>query len=150
MIKKKIIKYVFFIFILSTNIVSAELIKISSEELKVDRNNGKSIFTGNVHAKDNSMELWSEKLTVFYDQKLDNITSIIAIKNVKILRIDFEAYGEKAIYDSKNNELIIEGNVVVIQNENQIFGDKLTMDLENSTSIMTSNSKNRVNAQIIN
>tara|TARA_B100000575_G_C23073798_1_gene618523 strand:- start:953 stop:1405 length:453 start_codon:yes stop_codon:yes gene_type:complete len=150
MIKKKIIKYVFFIFILSTNIVSAELIKISSEELKVDRNNGKSIFTGNVHAKDNSMELWSEKLTVFYDQKLDNITSIIAIKNVKILRIDFEAYGEKAIYDSKNNELIIEGNVVVIQNENQIVGDKLTMDLENSTSIMTSNSKNRVNAQIIN
>ena len=58
------------------------------------------------------------------------------------------AYGDFSKYQVDNEELLLEGNVVVIENDNKIQSDQLILDLANSTSIMTAKTNNRVTAQI--
>ena len=57
--------------------------------------------------------------------------------------------GDEAIYDPIKNELIVIGKVKVTQNDNIILCDEIIIDLENSSSIMRSESTKRVKATII-
>ena len=58
------------------------------------------------------------------------------------------AYGNFSKYLVDNEEILLEGDVVVIEKDNKIKSDQLILDLANSTSIMTSKSNSRVTAQI--
>ena len=137
-----------FIFFISSNITYADTLKISSKQLEVVRKEGLSVFTGDVYAEDKTIKIWSEKLSVLYDDKIEKVREIIAEENVKIIRDDLEAYGDYSSYKPKINELLLSGNITVIQNNNKINCDQLTVDLENSTSIMTSSIDGRVRVKI--
>ena len=144
------IKTFLFIFLISSNLSYAETLKISSKKLEVLRKEGLSVFTGNVYAVDKSMKIWSEKLSVLYDDKIEKIKEIIAEENVKIIRDDLEAYGDYSSYKPKINEMILSGNITIIQDNNRVQCDQLIIDLESSTSIMTANNGNRVRVKIEN
>ena len=60
------------------------------------------------------------------------------------------ALGNTANYKPSKNILTINGNVKVQEKDNIINCDELVLDLNKSTSIMSSYSSNRVNAIIIN
>ena len=145
-------KYIFNVtFIICVfNLITAysDTIKISSEKLNVYRDNNISVFSGNVYAKDDSIKLWSDKISVFYDDANKTINEIIAENDVKIIVNDLIAYGNFAKYQVDNEELLLEGDVVVIEKDNKIQSDQLILDLVNSTSIMTAKSNSRVTAQI--
>ena len=68
--------------------------------------------------------------------------------NVKIIRLDLEAYGNQSNYILKNEELYISGNVTLIENKNKIQCEQLFVDLKNSISIMTAGKESRVTAKI--
>tara|TARA_B100000575_G_C22783727_1_gene464256 strand:+ start:189 stop:650 length:462 start_codon:yes stop_codon:yes gene_type:complete len=144
------IKILSFIFLVSSNFSYADTLKISSKKLEVLRKEGLSVFTGNVYAVDKTMKIWSEKLSVLYDDKIEKIKEIIAEENVKIIRDDLEAYGDYSSYKPKINEMFLSGNITVIQDNNRVQCDQLTIDLESSTSIMTANNGNRVRVKIEN
>ena len=145
-------KYIFNVtFIICVfNLITAysDTIQISSEKLNVYRDNNISVFSGNVYAKDDSIELWSDKISVFYDDANKTINEIIAENDVKIIVNDLIAYGNFAKYQVDNEELLLKGDVVVIEKDNKIQSDQLILDLVNSTSIMTAKSNSRVTAQI--
>ena len=145
-------KYIFNVtFIICVfNLITAysDTIKISSEKLNVYRDNNISVFSGNVYAKDDSIKLWSDKISVVYDDANKTINEIIAENDVKIIVNDLIAYGNFAKYQVDNEELLLEGDVVVIEKDNKIQSDQLILDLVNSTSIMTAKSNSRVTAQI--
>ena len=145
-------KYIFNVtFIICVfNLITAysDTIQISSEKLNVYRDNNISVFSGNVYAKDDSIKLWSDKISVFYDDANKTINEIIAENDVKIIVNDLIAYGNFAKYQVDNEELLLEGDVVVIEKDNKIQSDQLILDLVNSTSIMTAKSNSRVTAQI--
>ena len=69
---------------------------------------------------------------------------------VKIVREELSINGDKARYDPIQNKLFVFGEVEVLQNQNIIICDKIIVDLENSSSIMSSDSNKRVEALIIN
>ena len=69
--------------------------------------------------------------------------------NVKILREELSIHGNKAKYHPNKNELVVFGEVEVLQNKNIILCDKIVVDLENSSSIISSGSDSRVEALII-
>ena len=73
---------------------------------------------------------------------------IIAEENIKIIVNDVTAYGNFSKYQIDNDEILIEGDVIVIEKDNKIQSDQLILDLANSTSIMTAKSNSRVTAQI--
>ena len=134
------------------NLITAhsDTIKISSEKLNVYRDNNISVFSGNVYAEDDTIKLWSNKVSIFYDESKKSIHEIIAEDNIKIIVNDVIAYGNFSKYQVDNEEILLEGDVIVIEKGNKIQSDQLVLDLANSTSIMTAKSNSRVTAQINN
>ena len=142
--------FITFLFILLINSANAEQIKIISDKLEIIRVENISIFSGNVYAIENDLEIWSEKLTVTSSQDETEVKEINAHGNVKIVREELTVNGDKARYDPIQNKLFVFGKVEVLQNQSIILCDKIIVDLENSSSIMSSVSKKRVEALIIN
>ena len=69
---------------------------------------------------------------------------------LKIVREELSINGDKARYDPIQNKLFVFGKVEVLQNQSTILCDKIIVDLENSSSIMSSDTNKRVEALIIN
>ena len=132
------------------NLITAysDTIKISSEKLNIYRDNNISVFSGNVYAEDDTIKLWSDQISIFYDEAKKNIKEIIAEDNIKIIVNGVTAYGNFSKYQVDNEEIFLEGDVVVIEKDNKIQSDQLILDLASSTSIMTAKSNSRVTAQI--
>ena len=145
-------KYIFCItfIICFVNLITAhsDNIKISSNKLDVSREENVAVFSENVYAEDNDMKLWSDKVSVFYDENKDSIYKIIAENNVKIIAEGVTAHGNFSEYKVNDEELLLRGNVIVIEKDNKIQSDQLILDLANSTSIMTAKTNSRVTAQI--
>ena len=135
--------------LLIINSYSNEL-KITSENLEVDRENRISIFSGDVYAHNKDIRIWSEKLIVKFDNTENEIEQLNAEYSVKIIREEITATGDIGLYYPKSEKLNLLGNVEVIENNNYVKCDELYLDIKNSTSIMRSNSSNRVEAYITN
>ena len=136
--------------ILFINATNAEQIKIISNKLEIIRAENISIFSGNVYAIEGNLEIWSEKLIMTSSKDEKEIKEINAHGNVKIIREELSINGDKARYDPIQNKLFVFGKVEVLQNQSIILCDKIVVDLENSSSIMSSNSNERVEALIFN
>ena len=142
--------FITFLFILFVNSAYAKQIKIISDKLEIIRAKNISIFSGNVYAIEDNLEIWSEKLIVTSSEDESEVKEINANGNVKIVREELSINGDKARYDPIQNKLFVFGKVEVVQNQSIILGDKIIVDLENSSSIMSSDSNKRVEAIIIN
>ena len=141
---------IIFLFIVFTNSANAKQIKIISDKLEIIRSENISIFSGNVYAMEDNLEIWSEELIMISSKDENEIKEINAHGNVKIVRKEISINGDKARYDPIQNKLFVFGEVEVLQNQSTILCDKIIVDLENSSSIMSSDSNKRVEALIIN
>lgn len=139
--------FIIFLFINSAN---AEQIKIISDKLEIIRTENISIFSGNVYAIEDNLEIWSEKLIVTSSKDESEVKKINADGDVRIVREELSINGDKASYDPIQNKLFVFGKVEVLQNQSIILCDKIIVDLENSSSIMSSDTNKRVEALIIN
>ena len=142
--------FITLLFILFINSANAKEIKIISDRLEVIRAENISIFSGNVYAMEDNLELWSEKLIMTSSKDDNKVKEINAHGDVKIIREDLSINGDEARYDPIQNKLFVFGRVEVLQNQSIILCDKIIVDLENSSSIMSSNSNKRVEALLIN
>ena len=135
--------------LLIINSYSNEL-KVTSENLEVDRVNRISVFLGNVYAYNKDIKIWSEKLIVKFDNTKNEIEQLNAEYSVKIIKDEITATGDIGVYYPKSEKLNLLGNVEVIEKNNYVKCDELYLDIKNSTSIMKSKLSNRVEAYITN
>ena len=135
--------------LLTINSYSNEL-KITSENLEVDRENRVSVFSGNVYAYNKDIKIWSERLIVKFDNTKNEIEQLNAKYSVKIIKEEITATGDIGVYYPKSEKLNLLGNVEVIEKNNYVKCDELYLDIKNSTSIMKSDSSKRVEALITN
>ena len=149
---KKNIFYIFLLFFISSYAQSKDsnekLINITSDELINRQNPPISEFNGNVYAYDEINHFWSDKMVIKYDED-KNIKLITLENNVKIKRGNEETTGDFASYDPKSEFIEVIGEVVVLKEGNVLIGDKLTIDLISSTSIITSNKTKKVSVKIV-
>ena len=126
-------------------------ITITSNKLNVEMNKRKSTFTGNVYAFNETLKVLSDEITINFKIEKDEIKEILANGNVKIIRLveGGEIFGDTANYSLEEEVIIITGNVVVIENGNQVRGNELVVDLKSSSSIMVGSDSNRVEALIV-
>ena len=146
---KKSFYIIFINLLLIINSYSNEL-KVTSENLEVDRVNRISVFLGNVYAYNKDIKIWSDKLIVKFNNKENEIEQLNAENSVKIIKEEITATGDIGLYNPKSEILNLLGNVEVIENNNYVKCDELYLDIKNSTSIMKSNSSRRVEALITN
>tara|TARA_B100001778_G_C18517585_1_gene597249 strand:- start:369 stop:863 length:495 start_codon:yes stop_codon:yes gene_type:complete len=125
-------------------------IKIVSDQLNVEMNERISIFTGSVFANNKDMKMWSDEMTIQLKDEKDEIQSISAKGNIKLIRLDekSEIYGDLAIYSLEDEIITVIGNVIIKENNNEISGSKLVVDMKNSSSIMVGSNASRVQALI--
>ena len=142
--------FITFLFILITNSANAKKIKIISDKLEIIRTENISIFSGEVYALKDNLEIWSDELIVTSSNDENDVKEINAHGNVKIIREELSIKGDKARYTPINNKLFVFGEVEVLQNQSVILCDKIVVDLENSSSIMSGDPNKRVEAVIIN
>ncbi len=135
--------------LLTINSYSNEL-KVTSENLEVDRENRVSVFSGDVYAYNKDIRIWSERLIVKFDNTKNEIEQLNAEYSVKIIKDEITATGDIGVYYPKSEKLNLLGNVEVIEKNNYVKCDELYLDIKNSTSIMRSNSSKRVEAYITN
>ncbi len=144
-------RYFLILFVcLFTNIANASTIKIVSDKLEVISDDNISIFTGNVYALEEKIQIWSDKIVIKSNQNNSSIEEINAYNDVKIIRDEVTIIGSNAKYDINENKLFVFGNVKVTQNMNIILCDEIIVDLNSSSSIMKSDTARRVEALIVN
>ena len=150
--KFKVIKfYVLIFFFFNNNAFSEETkktyINIDADQLITRQNPLKSEFIGNVYEKDEVNHFWGDKMIIYYDEN-KKIKLINFEENVRVKRINEEATGNFASYSPKNEIIEIIGDVVVFKDKNFLYGDKLTIDLISSKSIIIGTKDKQVSVKI--
>ena len=150
--KFKLIKFnilVFFFFNMNafSDESSKTYINIDADKLITKHNPLKSEFIGNVYANDEANHFWGDKMIIYYDEN-KKIKLINLEENVRFKRINEEVTGNFASYNTKKEIIEITGDVVVFKEKNVLYGDKLTIDLISSTSIIMSSEDKQVSVKI--
>lgn len=127
-------------------------IKIESATLEVHDKERLALFIDNVRLTQGDTLLECKKLIVHYDGETGNsgakprqtpqalsgnsqqIRLIEAKGGVVVTQKDQTAVGDSGIYDMKNNNMTLIGNVIVTQGQNVVRGDKLLVDLTTGVS----------------
>ncbi len=105
-------------------------IVITSESLTADNKNNRAVFEGSVVAKTDDITMYSDTMTVFYDNVERKVNRIHAVGNVKVVNKARALFSEEAIYFDGEGKIIFSGNPKVVEGENVITGRQITFFLK--------------------
>ena len=98
-------------------------------------------WTGNVHAVQGDVVLTTPRL-VLYQNEEGAVTSVVASEGVRYSTPTEKISGKKMVYVAKDDVITVTGNVVVIQGDQVMSGEKLVYNLTTG-SLRFSGSGNR-------
>ncbi len=114
----------------------ADMFDIEADKLDVYKAKGEAFFQGNVIATKPDMTIKSKTMRIFYNNATKQLKQMIAEGNVSIKMKDPEkgpdrdATCKKAIYEYEDKKIFLIGDVVIIQGQNRLSGQKVTLDIE--------------------
>ncbi|MGX0876075.1 lipopolysaccharide export system protein LptA [Roseovarius sp. MBR-154] len=123
--------------------VSADMpLEVVSDTLSMDQNVDIAIFSGNVTVDHGELRLEAESVQVEYGNTeeggaANGIIRVIAEGDVLMQSPDETAEGDKAVYTIATSEIVVTGDVVVTQGINRVSGERMIVDLEAGTAVMT-------------
>ena len=124
-------------------------IEITAQQLEVIQQQRQSIFTGDVIAQQGDMTLTADKLTVFLQEKQDQIDRLVAAGAVKVVQLDRVASADRAVYYQLEEKLVLTGHAIVVQSKNKVSGDEIVIYLKENRSVVKSSDGGRVKAVIV-
>lgn len=127
---------------------SDQPLEITSNQLEVFQQEQKSVFSGEVVARQGEMTLYADQLTVIFDDQND-VSRVEAAGSVRIEEPLRHALGNHAVFDREADTLILAGNAEVVQGENRIAGDEITLFIGQNRSVVRSKDTGRVRAVIL-
>jgi len=141
---------------------SSRPVDITSDSLEVDDKSGVFVFRGDVVAKQDSATIYSEQLDVYYTQKKSaladdgsddtqsrSIEKIVARGSVRIVQKERIATGERAEYVYADGSVVLTGSPTVVQGDNTIAGERITVYLDDERSIVEGGARERVQATFV-
>lgn len=118
-----------------------EPLVITSDAMMADKLGDTVTFTGNVTLKKEGMTLTSDSMVVFYDARSKEIREINAYGNIVVRKEGRTALSNKASYYSSEEKIVLTGDARIIDNENQIGGEKITLFMHDDRSIVEGGGK---------
>ncbi len=109
---------------------------ITSRHMEADKLGDKVTFTGDVVLKKEGMTLYSDSMTVLYDVQTKGIKEIDALGNVVVRKEGRVALSNKASYYSREEKIVLTGDARIIENENQLGGERITLFMRDDRSIV--------------
>jgi lipopolysaccharide export system protein LptA len=113
-----------------------EPIVVTSASMKADKLGERVTFSGEVTLKKETMTLNSDTVTVFYDSGTRGIREIEALGNVIVRKEGRIAFANKALYYSKEEKIVLTGDARIIENDNQLGGERITLFMRDDRSIV--------------
>lgn len=126
-------------------------VKIQAASLEVREKEKLATFTGDVQVSQGDTELRCKVLTVFYDEEQGGrvmkaseagpsgqrqIRRIEAKGGVVVVQKDQHATGDAAIFNMRENTVMLTGNVVVTRGQDVLRSQRLVVDLTSGVSRM--------------
>lgn len=115
-----------------------EPIVITAGRMEADQLGNKVTFIGNVTLKKEDMTLNSDSMIVFYDQQSKGINEIDALGNVVVRKEGRTAFSNRAFYYSRSEKIVLTGNARIVEKENQLGGERITLFMRDDRSIVES------------
>jgi lipopolysaccharide export system protein LptA len=113
-----------------------EPIVITASRMEADKLGDKITFKGDVTLKKEGMTLYSDRMIVFYDEPSKGINVIEALGNVVVRKEGRVALSKKASYYSKEEKIVLTGDARIIENENQLGGERITLFMREDRSVV--------------
>ncbi len=113
-----------------------EPVVITSKRMKADKLGDKVMFFDDVTLKKEDITLYSDQLIVFYDVSTKGVKEIEALGNVVVRREGRVALANRALYSSREEKIVLTGDARIIENENQIGGDRITLYIRSDRSVV--------------
>lgn len=124
-------------------------IEITSARLEVWQDERKSVFTGDVVAKQGDMTLQADSLTVLFAAQQNQIEQLNAVGRVRMHQLERTATADRAVYRRQAGTLVLTGDALIEQDGNRIAGEEITLYVEENRSLVKGSQQQRVKAFIV-
>ncbi len=115
-------------------------IEIVSDMLSLDQASGAAAFTGNVLVVQDKLRLSADKIDVRYVVEDGNtstdIETMTATGNVLLVNGEDKAQSSQAVYTVAQDVIVMSGDVLLHQGQTALAGQKLVLNLNDSTGVM--------------
>lgn len=129
--------------------VGSEPIRVSAETLVWDHKGHRATFHQEVVARQTDLTIYCDDLIIYFNEDDSDVTRLVAKGNVRITQMDRRASCEEAMYDRSQNRIVLEGNPVIRQGENEVRGKRVTFFLNEERSIVESGPGDRVKVTLV-
>ncbi|MBB04517.1 LptA/OstA family protein [Pseudooceanicola sp.] len=105
-------------------------VEVESDELKVNQTDGTAEFLGNVVIVQGEMRLAAPRVLVVYDESGERISRLQATGGVTLVSGEDAAEAERADYDIDNGNVVMQGDVLLVQGNSTLTSQKMTVNLQ--------------------
>jgi lipopolysaccharide export system protein LptA len=113
-----------------------EPIVVTANRMEADKLGDTVTFLGDVVLKKEAMTMNADELLVYYDQPAKGVREIEARGNVVVTQEGRVALANHAVYYSAEEKIVLTGDARVIENENQVGGERITLFMRDERSII--------------
>jgi lipopolysaccharide export system protein LptA len=118
-----------------------EPLVITSNRMHAEKLADKVTFTEQVTLKQEGMTLTSDVMIVHYNTGSKDIREIEARGNVVVRKDGRVAFSNDALYSREGETIVLTGDASIIENENRIGGEKITLFMADDRSIIEGRGK---------
>lgn len=115
--------------------------------MEVDQKKQTITYTGRVVAQQGDLIMKSQVLTANYDADMKALNEVVAEGQVQVTQGNRVATGTKAVFNDKNQTIILTGDPVVRQGNSQVSGSRIIFFVEQERAVVEGGSQ-RVKATI--
>lgn len=130
---------------------SSQPIHIEADRMESDQNKEAVLFAGNVEATQEDLIIQADQMTVYYRKAAQTLASasnaaksiekLEATGNIKIIKKDWLASGDRMEFETRDRKVVITGNTKVWQGNNTVTGERVVLFLDEGKSIVENQSK---------
>jgi lipopolysaccharide export system protein LptA len=113
-----------------------EPIVVTANRMEADQLGELVTFSGAVTLKKEDVTLHADTLRVFYDPRNRGVREIRARGKVRVVQEGRVALADKAVYFSKEEKIVLTGDARVIENDNQVGGERITLFIRENRSFV--------------
>jgi lipopolysaccharide export system protein LptA len=126
-----------------------EPIQVSAKTLIWHHKEHKTTFRQEVVARQKDLTIHCDDLIIYFNENDDDITRLVAKGNVRIVQMDRRASCEEAVYDRIQDRIVLEGNPVIRQGENEVRGARVIFFVAENRSVVEGGEGGRVQVTLI-
>lgn len=120
-------------------------VEISADNMAINQNTGTGELTGNVLIGQGDLRLSAASVDVVYSQDRKQIASLKASGGVTLVSGEDAAEANTAVYDISSGQIVLTGDVLLVQGPTAITADSMQVDTEAGTARMEGRVKTVLN-----